>query len=100
MSALQIKNTCESDPHSHANSNLHLTCFQQGFIAQSVEHRTSIMDVMGSNPVGTSDFFLGFIGNCLSYFITARITFTCNKNKRIIIIIIIRLLTNVYHCII
>ena len=32
---------------------------------------------MGSNPVGVSEFFLGFIWNCLSYFIyTARITFT------------------------
>ena len=26
--------------------------------------------------MGASDFFLGFICNCLSYFITARITFT------------------------
>ena len=31
-----------------------------------------------SNPVGTSECFLGFICNCLGYFITARITFTCN----------------------
>ena len=36
-----------------------------------------IAEVMGSNPVGASDFFLGFICNCLSYSITARITFTC-----------------------
>ena len=26
-------------------------------------------------PIGASEFFLGFICNCLSYFITARITF-------------------------
>ena len=30
----------------------------------------------GSNPVEASDFFLGFVCNCLSYFTTARITFT------------------------
>ena len=30
---------------------------------------------MDSNPVGASELFLGFICNCLSYFITARITF-------------------------
>ena len=29
--------------------NLHLTCFRRGFIAQSVEHCTGIMEVMGSN---------------------------------------------------
>ena len=57
--------------------NSNLTCFQWGFIAQSVEHRTSIAEVMGSNPVGASEFFLDFICNCLSYFITARFTFTC-----------------------
>ena len=58
--------------------NSHLTCFQQGFIAQLVEHFcTGIMEVMGSNTVGAIEFFLGFICNCLSYFITARITFTC-----------------------
>ena len=43
-------------------------CFSQqeteqvakGFIAQSIEHRTGIaMEVMGSNPVGASEFFSG-----------------------------------------
>ena len=99
MSALRMKNTSESDPHSYEvtqlqikprqNSeaptgfepmtNSHLTCFQQGFIAQLIEqYRTSIAEVMGSNTVGASEFFLGFICNCFkSYFITARITFTC-----------------------
>ena len=38
--------------------NSHLTCFQWGFIAQSVEHHTGIAEVMGSNPVGASEFFL------------------------------------------
>ena len=31
---------------------------------------------MGSNPVGASEFFLGFVCNCLSYFTTAKISFT------------------------
>ena len=52
-------------------------CSRGGFIAQSVEHRTGITEVMGSNPVEASDFFLGFLCNCLSYFTTAKITFTC-----------------------
>ena len=53
--------------------NSHLTCFRRGFIAQSVDHRTGIAEVMG----------LGFICNCLSYFTTAKISFTsnlCNAN--------------------
>ena len=50
---------------------------RRGFIAQSVEHRTGIVEVMGSNPVGVSEFFLGFICNCLSYFPTAKIS--CNS---------------------
>ena len=44
--------------------NLHLTCFQRGFIAQTVEHRTGIAEAMDSNPVGVSEYF--------RYFITAR----------------------------
>ena len=54
-----------------------MTCFQRGFIAQLVKHRTGIAEVMGSNPVGASEFFLGFICNCLSDFITVKISFTC-----------------------
>ena len=54
----------------------HLTWFRRDFIAQLVEHRTGIMEVMGSNPVGASELFLGFICNCLSYFVTAKISFT------------------------
>ena len=56
--------------------NSHLTCFWRGFIAQSVEHRTGIAEVMGSNPVEASECFLGFICNCLSYFKTAKISFS------------------------
>ena len=33
---------------------------------------------MGSNPVGASEFFLGFNCNCLSCFTTAKISFTSN----------------------
>ena len=51
-------------------------CFQRGFTAQSVEHRTGIAEVMGLNPVGASECFPGFICNCLSYFIAVRISFT------------------------
>ena len=56
--------------------NLHLTCFQQGFIAQLVEHQTSITEVMGSNPVEASKKNSGLSWNCFSCFTTARITFT------------------------
>ena len=45
-------------------------------VAQSVEHHTSIAEAMGSNPVGASEFFLGFLCNCFSYFTTAKISFT------------------------
>ena len=43
-----------------------------------IEHRTNILEVIhvGSNPVGVSEFFLGFICNCSSYYVIARITFT------------------------
>ena len=45
------------------------TCFQRGFIAQLVEHRISIAEAMGSNPVEASDFFfLGFLCNCEDHF--------------------------------
>ena len=78
MSALRIKNTSEVRLyyltavhsydlyHIHIMSfssyngyklNSHLTCFQRGFIAQLVEHRTGIVEVMGSNPVGAENFF-------------------------------------------
>ena len=40
----------------------------------SASHR--YREVMGSNPFGASEFFLGFICNSLSYFMTARDTFT------------------------
>ena len=83
MSELRIENRSERDLHSYEVTdgyklNLHLTCFRQGFIPQSVEHHTGIAEVLGSNPVGASEFFLGFICNCSSYFTTARSTFTPN----------------------
>ena len=48
----------------HSSYNMYklnslLTCFQQGFIAQSVEHHTSITEVMGSNPIEASECLSG-----------------------------------------
>ena len=68
--------SCEVTSYNGYKLNSHWTCFRRGFIAQLVELRTGIAEVMGSNPVGVSQFFLGFICICLSYFITAKITFT------------------------
>ena len=51
--------------------NSHLTCFRLGFMAQSVEHCASIVEVMGSNPVGASEFVSGlylFLHNCKDLF--------------------------------
>ena len=36
-----------------------------GFIAQLVEHRTGIAEVMGSNPVEALIFFRLLLSNCL-----------------------------------
>ena len=38
-----------------------------GFIAQLVEHRTGIAEVMGSNPVEALIFFQASLSNCLSW---------------------------------
>ena len=38
----------------------HLTCYQGGFIAQSVEHDTGIAEVMGSNPVEPQIYLRAF----------------------------------------
>ena len=42
----------------------------------SLSSYNGIVEVMGSNPVGASEFFLGFLYDCLSYFTTAKISFT------------------------
>ena len=47
---------------------LALDLLQQDFIAQSVEHCTGIVEVMGSNPIGASELFLDFLCNCFSCF--------------------------------
>ena len=44
-----------------------------GFIAQLVEHRTGIAEVMGSNPVEALIFFR-LLSNCLNWKLTAMIT--------------------------
>ena len=41
-----------------------------------VEHHTSILKVRGSNTIEASEISLGYLCNCFSCFITARITFT------------------------
>ena len=56
------KITSESDPRQLQRYivyklNSHLTCFQRGFIAELVELRTGIAEVVDSNPVGDSEFF-------------------------------------------
>ena len=58
---------CPKHPVYRLQSQLKLNspCFRRGFIA----HRTGIAEVMGSNPIGASEFFC----NCLSYFTTAKI---------------------------
>ena len=71
-----IYTSCHSPSYNGYKLNSHLTCFQRGFKAQLVEHSTSIAELMGSNPIEASDFFLGFVYNCLSCFTTATITFT------------------------
>ena len=38
-----------------------------GFIAQLVEHRTGIAEVMGSNPVEVLIFFRLLLSNCLNW---------------------------------
>ena len=38
-----------------------------GFIAQLVEHRTGIAEVMGSNPVEALNFFRLLLSNCLKW---------------------------------
>ena len=53
-----------------------MPCFRQGFIAQLVEHCTSIVEVVGSNPIGDSEFFWALFCICLSYFTTVKISFT------------------------
>ena len=59
---------------SYNRYKLSLTCFQRGFIAQLVEHLTSIVKVMGLNlALEPQNFFLGFICSCLSYFTTVKI---------------------------
>ena len=57
------------------NLNSLLTYFQQGFIAQLVEHHTNIVEVMDSNPIEASDFFsvlslqlLKLLHNCEYHF--------------------------------
>ena len=51
-----------------------LTCFQQGFIPQLVEHCTSIVEVM--DPFGVSELFFGLSLQLLKLLRNGKITFT------------------------
>ena len=49
-------------------NSLNLTLLSMcGFIAQLVEHRTGIAEVMGSNPVKALIFFRLLLSNCLNW---------------------------------
>ena len=50
--------------------------------SQSKDHTSAlrIKNTSERDPVGVSEFFLGFICNCLSYFTTAKISFTSILN--------------------
>ena len=54
-----------------------------GFIAQLVEHRTGIAEVMGSNPVEALIFFRLLLSNCLNWKIY------CDDHTQSLIMIII-----------
>ena len=55
------------NPHTNIVSALYkrrrdgdvVSLMPSSFVAQSVEHRTGIAEVMGSNPVEASEFFSG-----------------------------------------
>ena len=75
--------------HSYDLDHIHMMSFSSieltlGLLPvrfySSTEHCTGTVDVMGSNSIEVSEFFPGFICNCLSYYITARITFACKCN--------------------
>ena len=69
----EMSNRSESDPCSYEVTKQ----LQNSKAPTRFEPMTSAIPVWCSNPAGASDLFLGFICNCLSYLITARITFTC-----------------------
>ena len=52
-----------------------------GFIAQLVEHRTGIAEVMGLNPVEALIFFRLLLSNCLNWKFTAMIILHFHKIK-------------------
>ena len=55
-------------PMSEMNELNKLTLLPMcGFIAQLVEHRTGIAEVMGSNPVEALIFFRLLLSNCLNW---------------------------------
>ena len=66
MSALRIKNTSESDAHSHE-------------VTKAVTNKAQ-KKTMRLMPLEPHNFFWAlFVTAFISYFMTARITFTCNN---------------------
>ena len=54
-------------PHGRYELNKLTSLPMCGFIAQLVEHRTGIAEVMGSNPVEALIFFRLLLSNCLNW---------------------------------
>ena len=54
-------------PHRRYKLNKLTSLPTCGFIAQLVEHRTGIAEVMGSNPVEALIFFRLLLSNCLNW---------------------------------
>ena len=54
-------------PHGRYELNKLASLPMCGFIAQLVEHRTSIAEVTGSNPVEALIFFRLLLSNCLNW---------------------------------
>ena len=54
-------------PHERYELNKLASLPMCGFIAQLVEHRTSIAEVTGSNPVEALIFFRLLLSNCLNW---------------------------------
>ena len=54
-------------PHGRYEPNKLTSLPMCGFIAQLVEHRTSIAEVTGSNPIEALNFFRLLLSNCLNW---------------------------------
>ena len=64
-------------PHGRYELNKLTLLPMCGFIAQLVEHRTGIAEVMGSNPVEALIFFRLLLSSCLNWNLLRGSFFTC-----------------------